>query len=120
VPTTHDSNGNDGPLTLIDALYYSTVTLSTTGYGDVTPATEPARLINALVISPLRFLFLITLIGTTIEVLTKRSREEFQARRWRRHMRGHTVLVGFGVKGQSTVRGLLEAGKKASRSSNVR
>ncbi|HEY7857153.1 MAG TPA: potassium channel family protein [Candidatus Nanopelagicales bacterium] len=110
----HDSNGAGGPLTLIDALYYSTVTLSTTGYGDITPANEPARLVNALVITPLRFLFLITLIGTTIEVLTKRSREEFRDQRWRRHMRGHTVVVGFGVKGQSTVRGLLEAGTKAS------
>lgn len=110
----HDGNGSGGPLTLIQSLYYSTVTLSTTGYGDITPATESARLVNALVITPLRFLFLITLIGTTIEVLTKRSREEFRAQRWRRHMQGHTVVVGFGVKGQSTVRGLIEAGTKAS------
>jgi voltage-gated potassium channel len=109
----HDGNAGAGPLGWVEALYYSTVTLSTTGYGDITPATENARLVNALVITPLRFLFLITLIGTTIEVLTKRSREEFRAQRWRRHMHGHTVVVGFGVKGQSTVRGLLETGTKA-------
>ena len=29
-----------GTSTLLDALYYATVTLSTTGYGDITPVTE--------------------------------------------------------------------------------
>jgi voltage-gated potassium channel len=105
----------DGPISWIDALYYATVTLSTTGYGDITPVTEQARLINALVITPLRFLFLITLVGTTIEVLTKRSRDEFRAQRWRRHMQGHTVVVGFGVKGQSTVDALIESGVEPTR-----
>ena len=65
------------PISWIDALYYSTVTLSTTGYGDIVPVTESARLLNIFVITPLRFIFLITLVGTTIEVLTKRSRDEF-------------------------------------------
>ena len=109
----HDANGT--PLGWIDALYYSTVTLSTTGYGDITPITDSARLVNALVITPLRFIFLITLVGTTIEVLTKRSRDEFRAQRWRRHMQGHTVVIGYGVKGQSTVEALLESGIEPAR-----
>ncbi|CAM5732757.1 NAD-binding protein of Kef-type K+ transporter [Streptomyces badius] len=29
----------DGEVDLLDAIYYATVTLSTTGYGDITPAT---------------------------------------------------------------------------------
>ena len=61
--------------TWLDALYYATVTLSTTGYGDITPVTEAARLTNIVIITPLRFLFLIVLVGTTIEVLTERSRQ---------------------------------------------
>lgn len=109
------NDGNGTPLDWIDALYYSTVSLSTTGYGDVTPYGTSARLVNALVITPLRFIFLITLIGTTIEVLTKRSRDEFRAQRWRRHMQGHTVVIGYGVKGQSTVQALLEAGVEPAR-----
>ncbi len=108
------NDGKGTPLGWIDALYYSTVTLSTTGYGDVTPYGETARLVNALVITPLRFVFLIVLVGTTIEVLTKRSRDEFRAQRWRRHMKGHTVVIGYGVKGQSTVDALIEAGIPAA------
>jgi hypothetical protein len=32
----------DGSVSVIDALYYTTVTLSTTGYGDITPVTQSA------------------------------------------------------------------------------
>ena len=78
-----DSNGT--PISVLDALYYATVTLSTTGYGDIVPVTEQARLVNVLLITPLRFVFLITLVGTTVEVLTQRSRDEFRANRWRQN-----------------------------------
>ena len=103
-----DSNGT--PITWLDALYYATVTLSTTGYGDIVPVTEQARLANVLIITPLRFVFLITLVGTTVEVLTQRSRDEFRAKRWRKTVKDHTVVVGFGVKGRSAVRALIDQG----------
>jgi voltage-gated potassium channel len=97
-------------LTWIDAFYYATVTLSTTGYGDITPVCESSRLVNALVITPLRFLFLIVLVGTTIEVLTRRTRQEFRSNRWRSKVNDHTVIVGYGVKGRSAAKGLVDAG----------
>lgn len=103
-----DSNGT--PLSWLDALYYATVTLSTTGYGDIVPATEQARLANVLIITPLRFVFLITLVGTTVEVLTQRSRDEFRATRWRQTVKDHTVVVGFGVKGRSAFSALVDQG----------
>ena len=52
-------------LTFIDALYYSAVSLSTTGYGDITPVTQGARLVNIFVITPARVAFLMLLVGTT-------------------------------------------------------
>ncbi len=66
---------NEDGVSLLDSFYYATVSLSTTGYGDITPASSSARLINVLVITPLRVLFLIVLVGTTLEVLTERSRQ---------------------------------------------
>lgn len=104
-----------GNLTWIDALYYATVTLSTTGYGDITPVCDSARLTNALVITPLRFLFLIVLIGTTIEVLTRKTREQLRSNRWRTQVNEHTVIIGYGVKGRSAARSLLASGTLASR-----
>ncbi len=105
-----DSNGT--AVSLLDALYYATVTLSTTGYGDIVPVTEIARLMNILIITPLRFVFLITLVGTTVEVLTRRSRDEFRAKRWRKTVQDHTVVIGFGVKGRSAVRTLIDQGTR--------
>lgn len=100
----------DGELSLLDAVYYATVSLSTTGYGDITPVTDTARIINVLIITPLRILFLIVLIGTTLEALTYRSREAWRVTRWRNSVQDHIVVVGYGVKGRSTVKTLLAAG----------
>lgn len=103
-----DSNG-DG-VGIIDAFYYATVTLSTTGYGDVAPASDAARLVNVLFVAPARVLFLIILVGTTLEVLTERSRELFRIRRWRSRVRQHVVVCGYGTKGRSAVDALLDDG----------
>ncbi|MFE9256424.1 potassium channel family protein [Streptomyces sp. NPDC006879] len=104
----HD-NAN-GTVDLLDCVYYATVTLSTTGYGDIVPYSDGARLINVLLITPLRVLFLIILVGTTLEVLTQRTREEWRLKRWRAQLREHTVVVGFGTKGRSALQTLLATG----------
>jgi voltage-gated potassium channel len=103
-----DNNG--GEISLLDATYYATVSLSTTGYGDIVPVSPGARLVNILLITPLRILFLLILIGTTLEALTARSREEFRIRRWRSRVRQHVVVCGYGTKGRSAIRALLGNG----------
>ncbi|GHE65898.1 NAD-binding protein of Kef-type K+ transporter [Streptomyces spiralis] len=102
----------DGSVDLLDAAYYATVTLSTTGYGDITPVSDAARLTNIFVITPLRVLFLIILVGTTLEVLTERTREEWRLSRWRSALRDHTVVVGFGTKGRSAIQTVCATGLK--------
>ena len=69
-----------------------------------------ARLVNTLVITPIRVIFLIVLIGTTLEVLTERTRASWRIARWRSKMAGHTVVVGYGTKGRSALKTLREAG----------
>jgi voltage-gated potassium channel len=97
-------------MSFLDCVYYATVSLSTTGYGDITPYTESARLINVLLITPLRVLFLIILVGTTLEVLTERSRQAFKIGRWRNRVRNHTIVIGYGTKGRSAVDAMLGDG----------
>lgn len=106
---------NDDGISFLDAVYYATVSLSTTGYGDITPASDSARLINILVITPLRILFLIVLVGTTLAVLTERSRQVFKIQRWRSKVRDHVVVVGYGTKGRSAVSAVLSDGIDPSR-----
>jgi voltage-gated potassium channel len=102
------------PLNFLAAAYYSVVTLSTTGYGDIVPVSSSARLVNIVVITPIRVVFLIVLIGTTLEVLTERTRVRWRVARWRSKMAGHTVVVGYGTKGRSALRTLRDAGVPAT------
>ncbi len=107
-------DGNDPPffgVNLIDSIYYTTVTLSTTGYGDIAPVAPHARLINAFIITPLRIAFLVLLIGTTLEVLASQGREMFRIARWRKHMGAHVVVVGYGTKGRAAVDTLVNNGQ---------
>jgi voltage-gated potassium channel len=101
---------NEDELSLLDCFYYAVVTLSTTGYGDITPVSDSARLINVLVITPARVLFLIILVGTTLEVLTDQYRNSRRVTRWRRTVKDHVLICGYGTKGRSAVTALLETG----------
>lgn len=97
-------------LSLLDCIYYATVSLSTTGYGDITPVTDHARLMNVLLITPLRVLFLIVLVGTTVETLTTASRQSLKIQRWRKSVRNHTIVVGYGTKGRTAVSAMIGDG----------
>ncbi|OBI06032.1 potassium transporter Kef [Mycobacterium sp. E2462] len=97
----------NAPLTFLDCLYFSAVSLSTTGYGDITPYTETARLVHTLIFTALRIAFLAVLVGTTLEVLSERSRQGWKIQRWRSRVRNHTIVIGYGTKGKTAVTAIL-------------
>ncbi len=101
----YQDNGGGG-LSLLDAFYYSTVTITTTGYGDIYPASEASRLLTTILITPARILFLILLVGTTLEFLAERTREAYRLRRWRADLEDHMIICGYGTKGRSAVSSL--------------
>ena len=97
------TDSHDGVVSFIDTIYYATVTITTTGYGDITPITAHSRVLNAVVVTPLRILFLVLLVGTTLEVLAHEGQRLLRDRRWRRLLRPHVVVVGYGTMGRSAV-----------------
>jgi len=104
-----------GPtISFLDAVYYASVSVTTTGYGDITPVTPFARLMTILVVTPARIGFLLLLVGTTIELLTERWRDQFRRERWRRTVNDHYVICGYGVKGRAAVRALRDDGVPAN------
>ena len=105
-----DNNDPTKAVSFTDSIYYTTVTLSTTGYGDIAPYTDGARMVNAFIITPARILFLVLLIGTTLEVLASQGREMFRVARWRRKMDEHVVVIGYGTKGRAAADTLVQNG----------
>jgi voltage-gated potassium channel len=103
----------DGEVSLVDAIYYTTVTITTTGYGDITPVAPHARLLSALIITPMRIAFLVLLVGTTLEVLATEGRTAIRDSRWRKKMKSRSVVIGYGTMGRSAVATLLRNGLSA-------
>src|SRR5580765_4112908 len=91
--TDHNSTT---PISLGDAFYYATVAVTTTGYGDIVPVSPTARWVTTIFVTPLRLIFLIVFVGTTVELLTEsstvvpdRSLEEARAQPRRRRRLRH-------------------------------
>lgn len=104
----------DDSIGMLDALYYASVTVTTTGYGDITAVSDGARLATILLITPARILFLILVVGTTVEVLTDQSRQNILVRRWRERVENHIVICGFGATGHSAASELVSRGTDRS------
>jgi len=105
----------DPAISLLDAFYYSTVSITTTGYGDIRPVTDEARLATTLLVTPARVLFLILLVGTTLEILAERTRFAYRLARWRRNLNDHTIVCGYGTKGRSAIQTLVAQGADPKR-----
>ena len=71
---------------------------------------DSARLLTTLVITPTRVLFLILLVGTTVELLAARTRAGYRERHWRKGLKDHVIVCGFGTKGRSAVQAMIGSG----------
>ena len=100
-------DGSGGEIDALDALYFGAVSVTSTGYGDITPVSDGARLVNVLVVMPAGVLFLVILVSTTLEVLAERTRTAYRERNWRRTLQDHTIVCGYGVKGRAAIETLL-------------
>jgi voltage-gated potassium channel len=105
----------DGHLSFADVIYFTAITVTTVGYGDIVPVTEKARLIDALFITPIRLFVWLLFIGTAYDFLLRRSWERWRMRRIQKTLNDHIILAGFGSSGAKAFAELLAAGTPADR-----
>lgn len=107
-----DNSHPGRPMGFADVFYYTVVTLTTVGYGDIIPVTRDARLFNAICLTPIRVVLWALFLGTAYELILQQYRERVQMGRLQERLSGHTVVCGFGVKGRAIVEELLAHGHR--------
>src|SRR6478735_1722074 len=100
----------DGHVSFVDVVYFTMITVSTVGYGDIVPVSERARLIDAFLITPIRIFLWLIFLGTAAEYLIKHRWENWRMRQIQRTLHDHVVLAGFGRSGQKVLEELIAAG----------
>jgi len=105
-----DNSHPGRPMGFVDVLYYTVVSLTTVGYGDIVPVTGDARLLNAVFLTPVRVVLWGLFLGTAYEIVIQQYRERVQMRKLRQRLKGHVIVCGFGVKGRAIVEELRHDG----------
>jgi voltage-gated potassium channel len=104
----HDNK--DGHVSLLDVIYFTMISATTTGYGDIVPVSDNTRLFDALVVTPVRVFFLLIFIGSAYLFVARRSWENFIMRRIQRSLQDHIVIAGYGTKNRRAVQELIDLG----------
>ena len=100
----------DGSLTFGEVIYFTMITITTVGYGDIVPVTERARLIDAFLLTPIRLFIWLIFLGTAFDLLFKQSWERWRMGQIQKNLGGHLVIAGFGKNGSTAAAELLKGG----------
>jgi voltage-gated potassium channel len=100
----------DNHISFIDVLYFTTVTVTTVGYGDIVPVSPEARLFEALLVTPIRLFVWLIFLGTAYNLFFRNIFYRWRMARIQADLHNHIVVTGFGTSGSEAVRELLARG----------
>jgi voltage-gated potassium channel len=98
------------PISFTDVLYFTMITVTTVGYGDIVPVTQQARMFDTFVVTPIRLFVWLIFLGTAYDFLLKRVWEKWRMRVIQRNLDGHVIVAGYGLSGSEAVRELVRRG----------
>ncbi|KQT33696.1 potassium transporter TrkA [Sphingomonas sp. Leaf412] len=103
----------DGHISFVDVLYFTMITVTTVGFGDIIPVTPQARLFDTFVVTPIRLFVWLIFLGTAYDFLFKRIWEKWRMGLIQDRLHDHVVVVGHGRGGAGAVRELMRRGRPA-------
>jgi voltage-gated potassium channel len=100
----------DDHISFLDVVYFTMISITTTGFGDIAPISPRARLIEAVIVTPVRIAVLFIFVGAAYDFVIKRSWEKFRMARIQEQLTGHVVVLGYGTSNSQSVGELIERG----------
>jgi K+ transport systems, NAD-binding component len=103
-------DAHDGVISFLDVVYFTMISITTTGFGDIAPVSDKSRLIEAVIVTPIRIAVLYIFVGTAYNFIIKRSWETWRMKRIQERLADHIVVLGYGVSGSEAVAELIARG----------
>ncbi|RYY23838.1 MAG: potassium transporter TrkA [Sphingomonadales bacterium] len=100
----------DGHVSFLDILYFTSISVTTTGYGDIVPVTNAARMFDAFVVTPIRIFVVLLFLGTAYNFVLKRTWDKWRMSAIQKNLSGHIIVAGYGNTGSETVDELIARG----------
>lgn len=104
---------SDSEISFSDIVYFTMITVSTVGYGDIVPVSTRARLLDALVITPIRLGIWVLFLGTAYQLIIRQYMEGYRMAKLQTTLSRHIIICGFGHTGMSAAKELMARGVKA-------
>ena len=108
-------DSHDGTVSFTDVLYFTMISATTTGYGDIVPVSDRSRMFDAFIVTPIRIIFLLVLAGTAYSFAFKQTWNRWLMKVIQKNLHNHIVLAGFGVSNAKALKELLAGGEDPRR-----
>lgn len=103
-------DSHDDSISFLDVVYFTMISITTTGFGDIAPISPHARLVEAVIVTPIRIAVLFIFVGAAYNFVIKRGWEKWRMARIQEQLKDHVVVLGFGVSGSEAVAELIARG----------
>jgi voltage-gated potassium channel len=103
-------DNHDNEISFSDVIYFSMVTITTVGYGDIVPVSRKARIIDALLVTPIRLFIWLIFLGTAYQLALQRLFEDIRMRMVRAKLNDHVIICGYGHSGACAAEELVARG----------
>ena len=101
-------DNTDGAVSFLDIVYFTVITVTTVGYGDIVPVSNSARMFDTFVVTPIRIFVFLIFLGSAYSFMLRQGWERWRMGLVRRELNGHVIVCGYGRSGSAAVSELLE------------